>query len=768
MKHDLSLSAYAAEGDWHLLVSRYVLCAPWTRNKRVLDLVCGRGIGCEIFRRAGADHVIGVDTRDEVIHWASQHLARSGLSFHNLQRGSQLPFSDEAFEVVVALNPNRGFGDLHFREIRRVLSRDGILVLAEQSGQPRTLQPVLPFFDRSPLGEAVPPADRMVLHSLFGEPVEVIESPLLAMHYDVEGSAADPLGWPNPDQTILRGEEHLKQPLARVSVFGRERAEVFQTFVELPYAVVASRVDETIQQATSEHESVRHDLTFLRSELLERTARVEQLERQLALAREEAASALISGSDLDSALLTGWRQRDAIQKTPPLENDTREAYIQELWQSACDWKEYAERLQREVADQGDIISEREGELSRQLEHLGAALRSEQTEKEELANRLPALKDQVTRLDSQSRERDRYLNDLKAALDEREAKLDQFTQEMEQSLETMHLTKRELDRAKESLSGFEAKKEEVKKETVSLDEAVRTKSARIQTLEREAVGNNVKIASLEKENGRLLKAKAQVDRQVAALKKELEALASRAESARDKETPEPPPETKSSTDTTKDASETVTTVPAAEIIKQKQPERRKAAKTATSDAPSQPELALEDAPRKRQRSRKRRQPNTLEDTASNADTPPKEPLARSEAPAKKRSTKTADAPEAPKKRTRKKESEEPLDEKRAQGEMDAGKGPDESEDKNSPKRKRKTRADAAGEKKSAKKAEQDDAGSKKNPAEKKGKASRRKPRAKTTKKTDDDAKKGAASKKSDPETKPAPARRKRARTKKESS
>ena len=159
MGTNLTLAPYAAQGDWHLILPRYILCAHWARGKRILDLVCGRGIGCEILRRAGATQIVGVDTRDEVVGWANDHLSSHTVSFHTLQRGAPLPFVDHSFDMIIALNPTRGLGRSHYHEIRRVLEYSGTLVITEPAGPQVTLAEFLPYFDRDPIGEASEPAD---------------------------------------------------------------------------------------------------------------------------------------------------------------------------------------------------------------------------------------------------------------------------------------------------------------------------------------------------------------------------------------------------------------------------------------------------------------------------------------------------------------------------------------------------------------------------------------------------------------------------------
>ena len=519
-----SFSSYAAEGDWHLLLSRYVLCSPWVQNRRALDLVCGRGLGCELLRRAGADHVVGVDTRHEVIHWASQNLATHGLGFHNLPRGSSLPFAEGSFEIVVALNPSRGFGDVHFREVRRVLARDGVLVVAQTESHGGTFQELLPFYDRAPIGEPVAPADTRLLGDLFGEPQVILEDPVLGMHYRLANDATDVLGWPAPDSRLADDPASMKSPLARIVVYGLAPGQVGQRIVELPYTEVAEKIEQTIGEYGRAREAVGQENESLRAQLIERTRAVEALESQLAVERSRSSTATFEAvGNAASSLLYGWKGLQ--EERQPTNNPETDAYVQELWQSACDWKEHAERLTEQLKEAGSAVSEREAELSRQISQLRGNLEEETAKHNRLEAELPALNAQLETMTKEGVQRDEYLSQLRNRLEEKENRLDQFAEEMAVHLEDLHVTKRELERANQSLDSVEEKKEKKEKETINLDQAVRTKSARIQTLEREAVSHNIEISSLEKEAGRLLKAKAEADRETRELKDKLaEALA----------------------------------------------------------------------------------------------------------------------------------------------------------------------------------------------------------------------------------------------------
>jgi len=120
----------------HLALTRRAL--PWLEGrKRVLELGPGPGVvHGEI--ASGRPLAVGLDISREMLARARTRLLDAGLR-PNLVRGDavEMPFVDEAFDAVVgtfvfSAIPD-GLGAL--REIRRVLARDGLIVLVD-AGQP--------------------------------------------------------------------------------------------------------------------------------------------------------------------------------------------------------------------------------------------------------------------------------------------------------------------------------------------------------------------------------------------------------------------------------------------------------------------------------------------------------------------------------------------------------------------------------------------------------------------------------------------------------
>ena len=98
------------------------------RGKRVLDLGCGPGIYAKILKGRGAE-VYGIDLSSKEIEIARSHV--SGVDFR-VGSAYDLPYKSGSFDLVVSALVVEHFGDVDkaFREVRRVLKRDGVFVFS--------------------------------------------------------------------------------------------------------------------------------------------------------------------------------------------------------------------------------------------------------------------------------------------------------------------------------------------------------------------------------------------------------------------------------------------------------------------------------------------------------------------------------------------------------------------------------------------------------------------------------------------------------------
>ena len=109
---------------------RYLIARELSPNKRVLDIACGEGYGSAMLASV-ASQVIGVDIASEVVAHASQRYARRNLKF---RCGSceAIPLDDSSVDLVVGFETIEHIDshDEMMREIKRVLSPDGLLIIS--------------------------------------------------------------------------------------------------------------------------------------------------------------------------------------------------------------------------------------------------------------------------------------------------------------------------------------------------------------------------------------------------------------------------------------------------------------------------------------------------------------------------------------------------------------------------------------------------------------------------------------------------------------
>jgi SAM-dependent methyltransferase len=114
---------------WGEHAARYVFALPLVSGKRVLDIACGTGYGLGLLS-GSAKYVTGVDVDMEA---ATQARAEcKGLSAVVLGNGLTLPFADESFDVITSFETLEHLRERSrfLSELKRVLSRDGVLILS--------------------------------------------------------------------------------------------------------------------------------------------------------------------------------------------------------------------------------------------------------------------------------------------------------------------------------------------------------------------------------------------------------------------------------------------------------------------------------------------------------------------------------------------------------------------------------------------------------------------------------------------------------------
>jgi len=124
------------------------------KKKRILDLGCGSGIYAKILRRRGAT-VSGIDISSKMVELARQNVKNVDFKVGTVYK---LPYKSRTFDIVLASLVVHYFSNLDkaFREIRRVLKKDGVFIFSTDNpvinvahrikGKPRKYRVFVDYF----------------------------------------------------------------------------------------------------------------------------------------------------------------------------------------------------------------------------------------------------------------------------------------------------------------------------------------------------------------------------------------------------------------------------------------------------------------------------------------------------------------------------------------------------------------------------------------------------------------------------------------------
>jgi len=116
----------------------YKFASQFVKRKKVADIGCGSGYGCEILKKAGALHVCGSDISDDSIRFAkSRYDAFAEFSVQNITSLNEYP--DNFFDVVISSEVLEHVKEYKMEqkaidELKRVTRRGGLLII----GTPNT------------------------------------------------------------------------------------------------------------------------------------------------------------------------------------------------------------------------------------------------------------------------------------------------------------------------------------------------------------------------------------------------------------------------------------------------------------------------------------------------------------------------------------------------------------------------------------------------------------------------------------------------------
>lgn len=144
MSHEAAIPGMKLSSEQlQMICCRYYIAAQYVKDKRVLEVGCGIGMGLGYLGRT-ARRVVGGDYSEENLGYTHQHYG--GKVELLLLDAHELPFNGGSFDVVVATEVIEYLARLNdfFRECYRVLDENGILILCLPNKD-------APGFRRSPL-----------------------------------------------------------------------------------------------------------------------------------------------------------------------------------------------------------------------------------------------------------------------------------------------------------------------------------------------------------------------------------------------------------------------------------------------------------------------------------------------------------------------------------------------------------------------------------------------------------------------------------------
>lgn len=109
---------------------RYLFSAEYCAGKRVLDVACGEGYGCNLLAQV-ASEVVGLDIDADTVAYARRTYGESASHFI-IGDATKLPFADASFDVITSFETIEHFADhdAFLDEVARVLRPNGVMIIS--------------------------------------------------------------------------------------------------------------------------------------------------------------------------------------------------------------------------------------------------------------------------------------------------------------------------------------------------------------------------------------------------------------------------------------------------------------------------------------------------------------------------------------------------------------------------------------------------------------------------------------------------------------
>lgn len=126
---DESVDWYAEKHGDHASVFAVVAAIPFAGSEDVLDIGCGTGSALRAMAERTSGTLIGVDPFERMLGHARALTDGARVTFQ-VAGAESLPFEDDSFDIVTAINSTSHWGDIEqgMAEVARVLRPGGLFV----------------------------------------------------------------------------------------------------------------------------------------------------------------------------------------------------------------------------------------------------------------------------------------------------------------------------------------------------------------------------------------------------------------------------------------------------------------------------------------------------------------------------------------------------------------------------------------------------------------------------------------------------------------